>query len=201
MTNSTPCRSVIQNRVMRSSVIGSDVAPGRTRTGDIVGRDEYLVGDQLACAVEIERTASLVRRKRYYLLYPAIQRGTYDVVGAVDVGMNALHRVVFRDRHMLERRRMHDDIRLPHRHLQSREIPDVSDIETHARIVVAPRHHHLLVLIARVHDNFLRLSRGQQIADQRVAERARASRYKYRLSVQHAASKGTGLGSPFILCY
>ena len=130
-TKSTPCCSVIQKRVMRASVIGRwsqplgdqlaeerhdraaradhvavahDGEAGPVAARDVVGGDEQLVGDELGRAVEVDRVGRLVGGERDHLLDVVRQRRVDDVLRAMDVGLDALQRVVFGRRHLLERR-------------------------------------------------------------------------------------------------
>ena len=61
----------------------------------------------------------LVGRQRDDLLDVGRQRRLDDVLGAVDVGLDALHRIVFGRRHLLQRRGMDHEVDAVHR-LRSR---------------------------------------------------------------------------------
>src|SRR5438445_678754 len=54
------------------------------------------------------------------------------VLGSVDVGADALERVVFGGGDMLQRGRMHDDVDLAHRHVEPIAVTHVADEEAQA---------------------------------------------------------------------
>jgi hypothetical protein len=122
------------------------------RAFDIVRRDEELVRAQLGRAVEIDGRRSLVGRERHHAFHAAVQTGFDDVLRSEDVRLDALERIVFRHRHLLERRGMDDDIDAFERAAQTRFVAHVAD-EIADRLVFARRillrHLELLQLVAR----------------------------------------------------
>ena len=69
-------------------------------TGIGICRDEKLIAHQLRAAVKVHGIYRLIRGKRHYLLYAAIQRCIDHVLGAVDIGFDRLCRIVFTGRYL-----------------------------------------------------------------------------------------------------
>ena len=157
------------------------------RARQVVGRHEDLVGSELARAVEIDRVAGLVRGKGEHVLHAVAQRGMNHVLGAVDVGVQALERVVFGGGHMLHRGRVHDAVDFAHRHLEAVRVANVADEVADRRIVMqveALLHFVLLELVARVHDHASRLGPLQYVLDEQVAERTGPARDQHGFVIE-----------------
>ena len=71
-----------------------------------------------------------------------------DVLRTIHIRLDALHRVVFRRRHLFERRSMDDVVHALHRILQALSIPYIADEVTHTTVVIRLLHLKLLEFVA-----------------------------------------------------
>lgn len=69
--------------------------------GDVVGCDEQLVRGQLGGAIQVDGVGGLVGGEGDHLLDLIEQGGLNDVLGPVDIGLDALHGVIFGGWHLL----------------------------------------------------------------------------------------------------
>lgn len=143
--------------------------------GDVVGGDEQFVGGQLGGAIQVDGVGSLVGGEGDHLLDLIEQGGLDDVLGPVDIGLDALHGVVFGSRHLLEGRRVHHIVNPAHRHGEPVGIPHVTDEIAHAGGVEDLLHLELFQLVAGVDDQPFRLVAFQHCLDQHLAKRASAA--------------------------
>ena len=159
-----------------------------------VGRDEQLVGAQLARAVQIDRVGRLVGAERDDLRHARVERGVDDVLRANHVRLDELERVVFGRGHLLERRRVNDDVDALERAPEAVAIAHVAEKETQARIVrEPPRHLALLHLVAAEHDEPLRVRVLQRDRHELLAERSGATGDEHGLAGERARGDAGGL--------
>ncbi|MBP2316550.1 hypothetical protein J2852_005918 [Azospirillum soli] len=116
------------------------------------------------------------------------QSGAHDVLCAVDVGVNAFHRVVFGSRHMLQRGGVDAKIDAAHGQFQPLAVADIADEVTQRR---CPFWRHgllhliLLELVAGEHDDAARFGVAHQRFHETPSEGPGAARHQDRVAVQH----------------
>ena len=76
-----------------------------------------------------------------------MKRRVNDVLRTIHIRLDALHRVVFRRRHLFERRSMDDVVHALHRVLQALSIPYIADKVAHTTVVIRLLHLKLLELV------------------------------------------------------
>ena len=116
--------------------------------GEVVCRDKQLVGHELRGAVQVDRVGRLVGGQCDHLFHVVRERGVDDVFRAMDVRLDAFHRVVFGSRHLLQRGCVDDEVHAVHRLHQAVAVAHVADEVAHAFLVEVLLHLELLELIA-----------------------------------------------------
>ena len=192
-TKSTPCWSVIQKRVIRTSVIGRAFAPSailRSKKGtteplrrdDIaiaddgefrpvgtrvgVGRAEKLVGGKFGCAIEIDRICSFVGRQRDDLAHASAERRLNDILRAMHIGLQALDGIVLGQRDMLHGGSMDDVVHVLHRQITDGPCPDIAKEKPQTMVVLQFfLHQEVLLLVAREYYDARNASLLQQSTD------------------------------------
>ena len=159
----------------------------------MVGRDEDLLGAELARAIEIDRAHRLVGRDRDDALDPDIEGGLDDVLGAEHVGVDAFERIVFGDRHLLHGGGMDDELDAAKRHGEAPLVAHVADEEAEAPVAVERRqllaHLRLLHLVAREDDEAARPSAAQQGLGEGPPEGPGAARHEHRAAMEEAEER------------
>ena len=136
----------------------------------VVGSDKQLVRGQLGGAVQVDRIGGLVGGQGNDAV-DVVLDGTPDhVLGAMDVGLDALHRVVLGRRHLLEGCGVDHDVHAVHGLRQAFLVAHVTDEVAHAGRVEFLRHLVLLELVAREDHDARRLVALQQGFDVLLAE-------------------------------
>ena len=105
---------------------------------------------------------------------PASRHDLGDVLGAEDVGLDRLERVVLADRHVLQRGGVDDHVGALDGATQPVAIADVTDEEAEPRVVELPLHLGLLELVAAEDADGGRIPLRERGAREMLAERARA---------------------------
>ena len=102
----------------------------------------------------------------------AVQRRVDDVLGAVDVGLDGLRRVIFAGRHLLQRGGMDYIVHAVEGPQKPVPVANVPDKESQLRSVFPELvlHDELLEFIPGVDDDFLRIIMGQDIFGESFAE-------------------------------
>ena len=93
----------------------------------MIGGDEDLVRRELAGAVKIDRIGRLVGGQRDDPFDAGLQAGLHHVLGADDIGADALEGVVFGGRDLLQRRRMNHIVDAAKRHDEPIVVAHVAD--------------------------------------------------------------------------
>src|SRR5688572_12507323 len=139
-------------------------AETRTVDSDVaVGRHKELVGAQLGCAVEADRTRRLIGAERYDFFHATIDRGVDHVSGTEDVGLDRFQWIVFRSGDLLQCRSMHDNVHPVESPVESIAVAHVPDEEADVRVLVIREmrmHLRLLQLISAENDQALRIELG-----------------------------------------
>ena len=124
---------------------------------DVVCRDKKLVACQFRRTVEIDRIRRLIRRERDHLLHPAVDRRIDHELRTVNVSVDALHRIVFGDVHMLHRRCMDHIVNILHRFFKPLEVSHISDEIAHTSVGKLLCHIEMFLLVTGVDDDFIGL--------------------------------------------
>ena len=110
--------------------------------------DEELLRAQLGGAVQVHGAHRLVGTQRECSGHARIEADLGDVLGAEDVGLDRLERVVLADRHVFQGGRVDDHIGALDGAAQPIPIAHVADEEAKPRVVELPLHVGLLQLVA-----------------------------------------------------
>src|SRR5690606_15555804 len=156
-------------------------------SGQIIGGDEYLIGRKLAGAIQIDRAHGLVGRQGDDPLHLLPQRSPDDVLGAMNIRVDAFERVVLGDADMLQGGGMDDIVDPGHRHLKTLGIAHVPDEIAEFGIGIRRelmRHVELLLFVARKNDKAAHLVFLQDGPDELLPEAASSSRYKNGFAVE-----------------
>ncbi len=108
----------------------------RAVTLDIVGGGEEFVARQLGGSVKIDRGARLVGGERHHMPDSGLERGVYHVLRSVDVGLDALLRVVLGCVHLLDGGGVDDYVDALAGALQALAVADIPYEEPQLRILV-----------------------------------------------------------------
>jgi len=111
-----------------------------------------------------------------------------DVLGAEDVGLDGLERIVFRGRHLLEGRGVDDDVHSVEGPAEPLLVADVPDEVAHAGVLARRKrlgHLVLFQLVAAEDDETPGGVAPENGPRKHSSERPRASRDEYVLAVQH----------------
>ena len=120
--------------------------------------DKELFGTKLGSAIQVHRIDRFVSAERKNLLHALIDGGINDVLGADDIRLNCLKRVILASRHLLEGRRVDHDVHAMKRPLHPIQVAHVSDkIANRHRAVLRKHlpHFMLLEFIAAEDDQLL----------------------------------------------
>jgi hypothetical protein len=163
------------NRVIRVSVIAlleeerNDASPaahdisvanhGKLDVGaafEVVGRNEQLIRTELGGPVQIDRRRRFVGAERHDLLDPLVQRRLNHILGAQDVGLDRLERIVLGRRHLFQGRGVDHQIDSLHGAAEPVPIAHVADEVPHLGVLfqrIHLLHFELLELVAGI-DNY-----------------------------------------------
>ncbi len=125
---------------------------------EVVGGDEQLVGAELCGSIQIDRVHRLVGAEGEDLLHVAVGGHIDDVLGAVDISLDAFRGIVFRCRDLFQRRRVDHIVNSLERPVQPFLVPDVAEKKANAGVGglgKALRHFKLFELIPTENDEFL----------------------------------------------
>ena len=151
----------------------------------IIGGDEQLVGAEFGGAIQVDRIGRLVGGEGDHLLDPVVESRLDDVFRTMDVGLDALHGVVFGGRHLLEGGGMHHEVHAVHGHVQALGIPYVTDEIAHAGVIETLLHLELLEFITGVDDQSARRVEGEDSLDELLAKGAGSPGDQDRFAVEH----------------
>lgn len=158
---------------------------GRVLARHIIGGHEQLVGAELGGAIEVDRVGGLVGGEGDHLLDPVVEGRLDDVFGAPDVGLDALHGVVFGGRHLLEGGGMNHEVHAVHGHVEALGIPYVTDEIAHAGVIETLLHLELLEFITGVDDQPAWRVEGEDSLDELLAKGAGSPGDQDRFAVEH----------------
>jgi hypothetical protein len=106
----------------------------------------------------------------------------------VDIGLDALHRIVFGCRHLLHRSRVDDVVDAVESLAQPLRVTHVADEIAQLFLIILALHLKLLELIAREDNELLHLVTGQKLLGTFAAEGAGTASDQDRFVVEHGGS-------------